>query len=117
MYEKFEKLMRDKQVKAADVSRATGITTTTLSAWKKGRYEPKADKVQKIADFFGVPVSYFYDEEEEYYIDPETAKLAEELASNPGMRILFDAARDVPAESLKAVAQMLEQFKKTNPEG
>ena len=62
MYDKFKKLMDGKGVKASDVSKATKISTSTLTDWKKGRYEPKADKLQKIADYFGVPISYFYDD-------------------------------------------------------
>ena len=62
MYEKFKKLMDNKGVKASEVSKATKISTSTLTDWKKGRYEPKADKLQKIADYFGVPISYFYDD-------------------------------------------------------
>ncbi|MPN11830.1 hypothetical protein SDC9_159138 [bioreactor metagenome] len=29
-----------------------------LSEWKKGSYTPKQDKLQKIADYFGVTVDY-----------------------------------------------------------
>ena len=116
MYEKFEKLLMERGVKAADVSKGTGITTATLSAWKKGRYEPKKEKIQKIADFFDIPISYFYSEEDDpsYYYNEETAKLAEEMASRPGLRVLFDASRDLSEDSLKMFAEMIETYKKTN---
>lgn len=65
MYTKFQKLMQEKQVRAADVARATGIPTSTFSDWKKGRYKPKLDKLVKIANYFGVSVSYFIDIEKE----------------------------------------------------
>lgn len=114
-YEKFEKLMAERGVKAAEVSRQTGVTTQALSAWKKGNYTPKADKIQKIADYFGVPAGYFYDEADpDYYINEETAKLAEEMALKPGLRVLFDASRDLNEESLRMFAEMIETFKKTN---
>lgn len=58
MYAIFERLMNERDVKAADVSRATGISSGTLTDWKKGRYTPKDDKLRKIADYFGVPVEY-----------------------------------------------------------
>ncbi len=63
MYEKFLKLLELHNVKPADVARATGIYTSTFSDWKSGRSKPKMEKLQKIADYFGVPVSYFTDEE------------------------------------------------------
>lgn len=57
-YENFEKLCDIKGIKPADVSKATGISTATLSNWKKGNYTPKQDKLQLIADFFKVSVDY-----------------------------------------------------------
>lgn len=59
MYEKFERLLQEKGVKARDVAEATGIADTNFSAWKHGRTTPKADKLQKIAEYFGVPIDYF----------------------------------------------------------
>ncbi|MBC6678760.1 helix-turn-helix domain-containing protein [Zhenpiania hominis] len=58
MYEIFERLLKEKNLKGADVTRATGIASSTLTDWKKGRYTPKQDKLQKIADFLGVSLEY-----------------------------------------------------------
>lgn len=62
MYEKFEKLCEKNGVSAYRVSKETGITTATLTCWKQGKYEPKLDKLQKISDYFGVPIGYFTEE-------------------------------------------------------
>ena len=117
LYEKFEKLINERGIKTADVSAATGIKKPTFSAWKKGEYTPKADKIQKIANYLDVPVSYFYEDSEEYYNNEETAKLAEEIAIKPGLRVLFDASRNLSEDNLKMFAEMIETFKKTNPNG
>ncbi len=117
MYDKFEALLKERNLRASDVAKQTGISTTTLSAWKLGKYEPKQDKMQKIADFFGVPISYFYDDTPSYYFDENVADLAEELHVKPGLRILFDASRDLKEDSLKMFAEMIETYKKTNPDG
>ena len=58
MYEVFERLCKENGVTAYKVCKATGITTATISNWKAGRYTPKADKMQKIADYFGVSLEY-----------------------------------------------------------
>lgn len=58
MYERFERLLKERGLRASDVSKATGIASGVLTDWKKGRYTPKIDKMQKIADFFGVSVNY-----------------------------------------------------------
>ena len=51
-YENFRKLCELNNVKLGTVSRETGISTATLTSWKQGKYTPKQDKLQKIADFF-----------------------------------------------------------------
>lgn len=58
MYEIYCKLRDEKGVKDADVVRATGITKSTFSSWKSGKYTPKNEKLQKIADYFGVSLEY-----------------------------------------------------------
>ncbi len=65
MYEKFACLLKERDVSAYQVAKATGIGQSTFSDWKNGRSTPKLDKLQKIADFFGVSVDYFSGSEKE----------------------------------------------------
>lgn len=58
MYEIFEQLLQKYGVTPYKISKETGITQSTLSDWKRGKSTPKQDKLQKIADYFGVPLSY-----------------------------------------------------------
>lgn len=62
MYDKFLKLLNDKNVTAYQVSKETGVATATLTEWKKGTYIPKVDKLKKIADYFGVTIEYFLED-------------------------------------------------------
>lgn len=65
MYKKYEKLLEERGETSYQVSKATGVGQNTLSNWKTGRSQPKVDKLQKIADHFGVPVSYFLEDRTE----------------------------------------------------
>lgn len=58
MWEIFEKLRERKKVSAYEVCKAIGEPSGMISNWKAGRYTPKADKLQKIADYFGVTLDY-----------------------------------------------------------
>lgn len=60
MYEKFERLMKEKGVTPADVSKATGIGKSTLTGWKNGSYIPKADKLYLLSQYFQVPMEFFF---------------------------------------------------------
>lgn len=62
-YAKFRKICFEREVKPSDVSKATGISSATLSSWKKGIYSPKIDKISKIANFFHIDASYFDDDD------------------------------------------------------
>lgn len=58
MYEIFAKLLEEKGLKAADVTRATGIKSPVFSEWKKGKSRPNTEKMIKIANFLDVSVEY-----------------------------------------------------------
>lgn len=65
MYDIFEKLCQAHNITPYRVCKETGLTTATISNWKAGRYTPKADKLQKIADYFGVSIEYLMTGKEE----------------------------------------------------
>lgn len=56
MYEKYARLRDAKGMTDYAVSKATGISTSTLTDWKKGRSVPKADKLKILAELFGVAI-------------------------------------------------------------
>lgn len=70
MYEKFAQLLQERGITPYRVYKDTGVSQSTLSDWKKGKSVPKIDKLQLIADYFGVPVSYF--------LEPEKAQVSGE---------------------------------------
>lgn len=51
-------LMKEKQKKQLDVVKATGKSTSCVSAWIKRDTIPQADDAVKIADLFDVSVKY-----------------------------------------------------------
>lgn len=65
MYEVFVRLLEKYGVTAYKVSKATGIAGSTFTDWKNGRSTPKQDKLQRIADYFGVGIHYLMTGEED----------------------------------------------------
>lgn len=63
LYSKFANLLQKNKVTAYRVAKETNIPTSTLSDWKTGRSKPKIDKLQRIANYFGIPVNYFLEED------------------------------------------------------
>ena len=63
-YEIFENLLKREQTTVYRVAKATGISATTFTDWKNGRSVPKADKLKRVADYFGVSLEYMLGLEE-----------------------------------------------------
>ena len=97
MWKVFEQLLKEKNVTAYEVAKACGFSQSILSRWKSGKYIPKTDKMQKIADYFGVPLEYLLTgvqkdvHETGYYLNPETAKVAQEMFENGCKVVVFDS--------------------------
>lgn len=105
MYEVFEQLLQKHNVTSHKVSKATGVTQTALSNWKSGRSTPTTKTLQKIADYFGVTIDYLMTGEEKedsgkYYLNEDTAEIAQAVFENKDLRVLFDAAKDASPEDL-----------------
>lgn len=117
MYEIFEKLLKMHEITPYKVSKNTGIATSTFSDWKNGKSKPKQDKLQKIADYFKVPLEYLMTGEmpeakEGYYLSDETAQTAQKIFENKELRLLFDTAKDAKPEDVKTVHDMLLALKR-----
>lgn len=64
MYEKYRKLLDKTHKTSYQVAKDTGIAQSVLSDWKRGRCNPKIDKIKILANYFNVPIEYFLDPEE-----------------------------------------------------
>ncbi len=123
MYDIYEKLLEIKGVTTADVCKATGISQSTMSNWKKRQNNLSAKNAQKVADYFGVSVDYLMsgrerpEPQETYHFDPEAAEITQEVLRRPELRALFKATRGVKSDNVLFAANMLEKFKETNPDG
>lgn len=77
MYSVFANLLDKNKKKVADVHNATGIPYSTFTDWKAGKMkDPKADKLSKIADYFGVSINYLITGEEDEVLDEDVRLLA-----------------------------------------
>lgn len=117
MYDIFEQLLQKFNVTTYQVSKATGISQSTLSNWKTRRNLISGKNAKLIADYFGVSVDYLMtgtekEGGEKYYLNDETATIAQEIFDNKELRLLFNAAKDAQPEDLQTVHQMLLALKR-----
>ncbi len=128
MYEIFEKLLKEHGVTAYRVAKETGVTTATLTSWKQGKYTPKPEKMQKIADYFGVSLTYLMTGKEETEKEPklkpkdqkdikEILANTEQLLKQDGLMFDGNPASPEAIESILSAMQIgMEMAKKKNKE-
>lgn len=109
MYEIFERLLLLHGVTSYQVAKATGIATATLSDWKRGRSTPKQDKLQKIADYFDVPLSYLISGEKETHdVSPDVLSLLQNVAKRRKVQKILDYSLELQDSDLTIIIEMLE---------
>lgn len=59
-YDVFEHLCAEKGVTPTQAGRDNGIAQGVISMWKKRGSTPKAQTVQKLANYFNVPIALFF---------------------------------------------------------
>lgn len=99
MYEIFEQLLKERGLSIAEFSRQTGISKSTLSDWKKGKFQLKDSKRRVIADFFGVTLDYLdglsesrdgFEQKDRYAEMHKTYDIALRLSDDPELFALFE---------------------------
>jgi len=95
------RLMCEHHVDQADLVEALGITASTISDWVNGKKYPRVDTMQRLADFFEVPMSMLTVEQ-----SPDrdrVLEISESLQHNPKLGLLFDRSRKMSEKDLDAV--------------
>ena len=63
-YKHYLALCAAKKVSPSGAAKAIGVSNAAASGWKKGKV-PSDVTLEKLANYFGVPVSRFFDEQKE----------------------------------------------------
>ena len=91
-------------VKQIELSRLTGIYKGTINNYLLGKYEPKQDKLEKIADALNVSPVWLMGYDVPMERDKNTP---EKLELNEGEEMYKDLFRRVPVESQQMVLDMI----------
>ena len=110
-------LLQEHDKTQKEVAEAINVSPQTFNTWCKGIALPRMGKVQLLADYFNIKKSDLIDETDnthtpDYYLNPETSKIAQEIYDNKELSLLFDAARDADPEDLQTVHSMLMALKR-----
>ena len=113
--QRLSKLLTDNDMTQADLANMLGVSESTVGKWILKKAFPRMSIIEKISVIFNRPKAYFYYDNEDrqtYYLNPETAQLAQEIHDNPDLRILMDASRKLSPDDIKFVVDLVSRMKK-----
>ena len=89
-----------------DICQALGISYFTVSDWVNGKKYPRMDKVEMLANYFGILKSDLIEDKEE-------TNSPDQIVLTEGEQELLDLFRRVPEDSRALVLEMIRAAVKT----
>lgn len=110
-------IMTRNNINQVELSKILEVSESTVGKWLLMKSMPRMGIVQKLADYFKVGKSYFLEDGENgYYENPDAAEYAEMVRTNPEMKLLFSAAKDISKESMQKTYEYI-KFLKSQEKG
>lgn len=109
------RLMAEKSISAKELSRRLNFPYTTVLSWLKADNYPRIDKIEVMADYFGVQKSDLIEEkltEAQKAGNEALAGIIVRLRMDAGFRQIVETLNTLDADKLKGVQQMLDAFAK-----
>ena len=97
-----------------EIAKKIGVSPQTFNTWCRGIAIPRMEKLQALADYFHINKSDLIElksNDNKYYESDETREIAQKIFEKPELRSLFDVAKDIPPERLKAHIEFMKSLK------
>ena len=118
IYERIRRLRQEHNMSQDDLAKKTGYTSrSTINKIEAGKIDIPRAKIKVFADALGVTPAYLMgwedvpDQTQGYYTDPEVAELAEELRTNPELKVLFSTSRNLTKEQMQEAYDYIKYLK------
>lgn len=96
-----------------DLAKSLNTSQSAITAWERSAREPDFRTIQKIADFFGVPMSTLLPQDDT--IDEDyTNSIANSLHKNPKLRTLFDKVKFLSDADLDVVISVVNAIQRNH---
>lgn len=98
----------------SDLVTDLNLTASTVSDWANGKKYPRVDKMQLLADYFGILKSDLTEEHETSKMtdDIELQEYLEKLKNRSELRMLFSLTKGATKEDVEKAVRIIEALKK-----
>lgn len=96
-----------------EIADAVGVSAPTLNEWVSGKKFPRIDKIQKLADYFGILKSDLIEEkltEEKEKDNDMLADIIVRMRTDEGFRSLIERLYVLDSTKIEGVSRMLQAF-------
>lgn len=109
VYDTIKKLCDEKGIKVTALEKQLGFGRGSIG--KMRNTSPSADRLQAIADYFGVTLDYLQTGKapEGYYLNEEASRMAQAMFEDANMRSLFDMSRKMDPTRFQSYIDFLKQ--------
>ena len=98
-----------------DLMRDLNLSSSTVSNWCTGTKLPRMNKVQMLADYFGIEKSDLIEEKKDtdgtHCFSPKIKNIAQEIADNEDLTKLFDVVKTASPDDLKLLYEIALRIK------
>lgn len=106
MSKNLKRLMAERGVSAKELSRKLDFPYTTLLSWLKAENYPRIDKIEAMADYFGVLKSDLIEEQ----VPEQEKPVTEDDGLTEGQRKLIAFARTVPEDKAEMILRVIQSI-------
>jgi|GEM_PF-970011 len=112
-----KKQMEKNNIGNKELALRSGIPLRTVNNIISGLTEnPTLDTLRALSRALNCTLDDIINEYDEvnrsYYLDPDSARIAQEIYENPKLKLLFDATRKVDPEDLELISKMVSKMVK-----
>ena len=111
-YSNYVALCAKEKKSLSAVAESIGLSRTAPNGWKKGK-QPSEVTLEKLSQYFGVPVSELTGEDKKEkasidVVDDDLKEYLDELRNRPEMRMLFSTTKTATKAQIEAIVKFIE---------
>ncbi len=107
-------LRKSKGLTLSELAEKLNVSPSTILRWENGDIaNMRRDRIALLAKALEIKPTELLDlpDNTGYYADPTVNEYAEQLRTNPNMRLLFDATKDMTKEDIDYVVDLVNRLK------
>ena len=111
------KYMESKGITQKELAEIIGVSAPTMNEWLQAKKYPRIDKIEKLANYFGILKSDLIEEKSEEHFETQKnnntiASIIVRLRTDSDFLSLVESLNSLDEEKVRGVKQMLSAFLK-----